>query len=107
MKVTRRLSKSSYAWVAVFLVIVLLTVGGVYLFPDEYWLGVIPISLMIWSIAMVVRSRFFARCPACGGRIRPRDGTDPASGKQMLSFDCHHCDTEWISDEVYTDVSGD
>jgi len=107
MRLTRRLPKGSYVWVAVILAIALLTVGGVYSFPDEYWLGAIPIFLMIWSIAMVVRSRLFTRCPTCGSRMRPRDGTDPASGKQTLYFDCQRCDTEWNSDEIHTEASGD
>jgi hypothetical protein len=69
------------------------------------WLSVIPVSLAAWSIVMVIRNRFATRCPACGSRMRPRDGTDPESGRQTLCFDCEHCKTEWISDEFYTNTS--
>ena len=107
MKTTRYMPQGSYVRIAVFVVAVLATLAGFYFFPDELWLGAIPISLMAWSIMMGVRSRFFAKCPACGKRMRPRDGTDPLSEKQTLCYDCHRCDTEWISDEAYTDAPGD
>jgi len=107
MKTTRHMPQGSYVWVAVFVAAVLATFAGFYFFSSELWLGVIPISLMVWSSVMAVRSRLFAKCPVCGKRMRARDGTDPLSGKPTLCYDCHRCDTEWIPDEAYPDAPGD
>lgn len=74
-------------------------IGGELVF-DISWLVVVPICVAAaWSFYI----HFFIKCPTCGHRMRPRDVTDPWTAMRRVLYDCHRCDTEWISDITYSE----